>query len=99
MIVGEASGDTLGADIIKSAKQSGTDIKFHGVAGPKMIRAGMKTLFPMTDLAVMGITEILPKLPLIFGRLDEAVKSIEAIQPDIVLSMIARISRFVFKSV
>ncbi len=62
IVVGEASGDILGSRLIKSLHQQHPDILFEGVAGAEMIAAGCEPLYPMEKLAVMGFTEVLPRL-------------------------------------
>lgn len=62
IVAGEASGDLLGAALIRSLKQYYPNAEIIGVAGPEMIQAGGKTLFPMEKLSVMGFSEVIVKL-------------------------------------
>lgn len=59
IVVGEASGDLLGAGLIAAIKQRCPDATFEGIAGPLMKKQGARSLYPMERLAVMGIVEIL----------------------------------------
>ncbi|WP_455208960.1 lipid-A-disaccharide synthase [Kaarinaea lacus] len=59
IVAGEASGDLLGAGLIKELKKLRTDLTFEGIAGPRMIEAGAVSLYPMERLSVMGLTEVL----------------------------------------
>lgn len=61
IVAGEPSGDLLGAEIIQALIKLNPDrnLEFIGVGGPHMLQAGMKTLFPMEKLSVMGFTEVL----------------------------------------
>ena len=67
IVVGEASGDILGAGLMKSlqarAEQSGIELHFDGVGGSRMLAAGFNSLYPMDRLSVMGLTEPLKRLP------------------------------------
>ncbi len=55
IIAGEVSGDVLGANIMRELR----GVNFVGIGGQNMCGAGLKSIFPMSDLAVMGITEVL----------------------------------------
>lgn len=63
IVAGEASGDLLGSHLIRALKKHRPDIEFVGIAGPKMISEGAKTLFPMEKLSVRGYVEVLRHLP------------------------------------
>ena len=63
LVAGEASGDTLGADLIKALRRLAPQPEFFGIAGPKMEAAGCETWEPAESLAVMGLFEILRDLP------------------------------------
>jgi lipid-A-disaccharide synthase len=59
IVAGEASGDLLGSHLIAALKQRRSDLEFIGIAGPKMMAAGAKTMFSMERLAVRGYFEVL----------------------------------------
>jgi lipid-A-disaccharide synthase len=63
LVAGEASGDTLGADLINALRRFAPDTQFFGIAGPKMQTAGCETWEPAESLAVMGLFEIVRHLP------------------------------------
>jgi lipid-A-disaccharide synthase len=63
IVAGEASGDTLAANLIQTLKQHYQNLIIEGVAGPKMITAGCTAIFPLEKLAVMGIIEPIKHLP------------------------------------
>ena len=63
IVAGEASGDLLGSHLIRALKKHRPDLEFVGIAGPKMIGEGAKSLFPMERLSVRGYVEVLRHLP------------------------------------
>ncbi len=63
LVAGEASGDTLGADLIHALRRQVPDTQFFGIAGPKMQSAGCESWEPAESLAVMGLFEIVRDLP------------------------------------
>ncbi|MDT7950903.1 MAG: lipid-A-disaccharide synthase [Acetobacteraceae bacterium] len=87
LIVGEASGDVLGARLISALRRQRPGLRFAGVGGPRMIDQGFTSLHPMADLAVMGLVEVLPRLRLIRRRLTETLADIDAKQPDILVTI------------
>lgn len=91
LIAGEPSGDLLGGRLMAALKEqavaAGLDISFTGVGGPRMEAEGMASLFPMSDLSVFGLAEILPKLGLIMRRLKETAAAIRTQQPDLVVTI------------
>ena len=63
IVAGEASGDLLGSHLIRALKKRRPDLDFIGIAGPKMLAEGAKTLFPMERLSVRGYVEVIRHLP------------------------------------
>lgn len=63
VVAGEASGDLLGAHFIAALKQAHPDLRAAGIAGPRMIEAGVEALYPSDRLAVNGYVEVLRHLP------------------------------------
>lgn len=87
LLAGEASGDVLGARLMQALTVQRDGLSFRGVGGPRMEQAGLASLFPMRDLAVMGLAEILPRLRSLNRRLEEAVADIAREKPDLVVTI------------
>ncbi|MEM9437003.1 MAG: lipid-A-disaccharide synthase [Pseudomonadota bacterium] len=87
LTAGEPSGDALGAALIEGLKAIAPGVEFRGVAGPKMQAAGMESLYPMEELSVMGIMEVLPKYRSLLGRIDEAAQAALAWEPDALITI------------
>jgi lipid-A-disaccharide synthase len=67
LVAGEASGDLLGANLVEALKARRPDLHFVGIAGPRMIAAGVEALYPMEKLSVSGYLEVLPRVIEILG--------------------------------
>jgi len=88
IIAGEPSGDILGAKLIKALKQlTNQNINFAGVGGLEMEKTGLISLFPIDELSVMGITEIVPRLPRLLKRIKQTVDDIFKIRPNILITI------------
>jgi len=88
IIAGEPSGDQLGGHIMAAIRRmAGEDVVFVGVGGDAMAAQGLASLFPLSDLAIFGIIEVIPHAPRIFRRVRETAAAITATQPDVVLSI------------
>ena len=83
IIAGEVSGDVLGARIMEQMP----DARFVGVGGENMVAAGLKPIFPMGDLAVMGIIEVVAHARTLTRRIRETVNAILEIKPDVVVTV------------
>jgi len=82
LVAGETSGDLLGAALMRALRNAEPAITFAGVGGREMTAAGLASLFPLDDIAVMGLTPVLARLPLLLRRLDETVRAMLADPPD-----------------
>ena len=91
IVAGEHSGDILGADLMSAlsdlAEQQNKTLVFKGVAGPRMMALGCETLFDMEELAVMGLVEILKRLPRLLKKRKQLVADLIEWQPDIIIGI------------
>ncbi|NBR89547.1 MAG: lipid-A-disaccharide synthase [Rhodobacteraceae bacterium] len=87
LIAGEASGDRLGAALMAGLKALAPDVEFFGVAGPLMEAEGAKSVFPMEELSVMGLAEILPKYFHLKRRIRETAEDVLRVQPDVMITI------------
>ncbi len=87
LLAGEHSGDVLGARLIAALRLRAPDLEFAGIGGPRMEAEGFHSLFPMQDLALMGLLEVLPNLRRLRRRLNEAAADIAARRPDVVVTI------------
>ncbi|MEO0752514.1 MAG: lipid-A-disaccharide synthase [Pseudomonadota bacterium] len=86
ILAGEASGDRLGAALMAGLKTL-TRVDFTGIGGPLMQAEGLSTLFPMDELSVVGIAEILPKYMHLRRRLNQTVAAVLAEKPDVLITI------------
>lgn len=86
IVTGEPSGDALGGPLMSAIRGSYQgDVNFFGVGGDLMLEQGLRSLFPMRDLALMGIDEIIGKLPKIYRRIQKTVHEVIERQADILV--------------
>ena len=79
VIAGEMSGDLLGARLVTAMRgMSQRPLAFAGIGGSAMQAAGVPSLFPIRDLSVMGLAEVLPRLPKLLARIGQATRDIIA---------------------
>lgn len=83
VIAGEVSGDVLGGRIMSKIKNA----DFVGIGGENMQAVGLQSLFPMSDLSVMGIVEVLGHAKTLTRRIKQTVNAILLEKPDVVLSI------------
>jgi lipid-A-disaccharide synthase len=87
LLAGEASGDTLGADLIVALRQCAPEAKFFGVAGPKMQAAGCESWEPAESLAVMGLFDVLRDLPRLVKLLARIKRMFLTERPDVFIGI------------
>jgi lipid-A-disaccharide synthase len=76
LVAGEPSGDRLGAALMAGLRQLAPEVGFAGVGGPAMAAEGLASLFPMEDLAVMGLVEVLPKYRALKRRIAQTAQAV-----------------------
>lgn len=86
IIAGEESGDQLGAHLMDALSTlAPTGARFRGVGGPRMAERGLASRFPMSDIALFGITSIIAHIPTILRRVRETVAALKASPPDVLV--------------
>ncbi len=88
LLAGEVSGDLLGGRLMAALReQTGGRIRFAGVGGAAMQAQGLDSLFPMEELSLMGLAEVLPHLPKLLRRLQETEADLRAQRPAVLVTI------------
>lgn len=85
LLAGESSGDRLGAGLMQALVRQHGAQQFHGVGGAAMQAQGLRSVFPMQEIALMGLRQIVPRLPHLLSRLRTLSDEIVRRAPDIVV--------------
>ncbi len=86
IVCGEESGDHLGAELMQALEQKlGSKPIYYGVGGDQMKIAGFRSFFDIADIAVMGLTAVLARLPSIVKRVYQTVDGVVAANPDVLV--------------
>lgn len=85
LVVGEESGDALGADLVEALRELSPRIGFAGLAGSRMRELGLESLFDISEISVMGLAGVVARLPLILRRIRQVADDIISRKPDIVV--------------
>jgi lipid-A-disaccharide synthase len=87
LVAGEASGDLLGGRLMAALKVQAPSCHFAGVGGQTMETEGLSSLFPMDELSVMGLVEILPHAKRLLRRIEEVAQDVERQKPHVVVTI------------
>jgi lipid-A-disaccharide synthase len=85
LVCGEPSGDRLGAELMAAIKAAGNRVRIVGVGGAAMSAEGLQSLFPLDATSVMGLREVVPRIPAILRRVREASDCAVRLSPDAVV--------------
>ncbi|MFD2207317.1 lipid-A-disaccharide synthase [Kiloniella antarctica] len=88
LIAGEPSGDQLGARLMAALKhETKGEVRFAGIGGERMAAEGLVSLFPIHELAVMGLAEVLPHIPNILRRIKQTKVDVEEQRPSALVTI------------
>ncbi|WP_170324864.1 lipid-A-disaccharide synthase [Ruegeria arenilitoris] len=87
VVAGEPSGDRLGGALMEGLRSLVPDVQFDGVGGPLMQAQGLESRFPMAELSVMGLVEVLPKFFHLKRRIAETAQAVLDTQPDVLITI------------
>ena len=86
VVAGEVSGDILGADLVAALRGAWDGrIELVGVGGEALGRQGLQSLFDFSELSIMGISQVLKRLPSLLRRIHQTADAIAAARPDVLL--------------
>lgn len=88
LVAGEPSGDILGARLMVALKHATQGrVRFAGVGGTRMEAEGMHSLFPISEIAVMGLAEVVPRIPKLLARIREVAAHARVLAPAVVVTI------------
>lgn len=88
LIAGEPSGDVIGGRLMAALKRATQGrVRFAGIGGERMMAEGLDPLFPLDELALFGLAELLPRLPNLLRRLRQTADAIRQEGPDVVVTI------------
>ncbi|MBT8768621.1 lipid-A-disaccharide synthase [Metapseudomonas boanensis] len=87
LVAGEASGDILGSTLMQALKVQHPDVEFIGVGGGRMQAEGLEPYFPMERLSVMGLVEVLGRLPELLARRKRLITTLIEARPDVFIGI------------
>lgn len=87
LIAGEASGDRLGGALMEGLKTLHPDVVFDGIGGSRMADEGLISRFPMSELSVMGLIEVLPRYFALKRRIRECAEAVIETRPDVLITI------------
>ena len=86
IIAGEISGDNIAYSILRDIKKK-NNIEVHGIGGEALNKIGVKSIFSIQRIAVMGLIEILPKIPSLILLIRKTVNDIKRYKPDLLITV------------
>lgn len=88
IIAGEPSGDALGAPLMAEiSRQTQGAARFLGIGGEQMTAQGLDSLVPLSELSVMGLAEVVPRIPRILSLIRRTAADVQARRPDVVVTV------------
>ena len=87
IVVGEASGDTLGAAVLQELEHRFSQVEAVGIGGPLMLSSGFDSWYAMSELSVMGYVEVFRKLPRLLRLRSSLIKKITEYKPDLLIGV------------
>jgi lipid-A-disaccharide synthase len=88
VVAGEPSGDRLGAELIRGLRAvCGRGVELDGIGGPAMEGQGFRSRFPIGELSVMGLAEVVPRIPLLLRRIRETADAVAEARPDALVTI------------
>ena len=88
LVAGEPSGDQIGGRLMVALRRVlGERVEFAGIGGEAMADQGLKSMFPMSELSIMGFVEVVPRIPHLLGRIAQTVEAVRHRRPDALITI------------